>query len=83
MADPPKGPVFLQRPRYRRRRLQDAARLLPVLGGVLVMIPLIWQREGEAAMSTVGAFVYIFGVWVAMIVLAALIAPRLANQDQD
>nr|WP_294614957.1 hypothetical protein [uncultured Roseovarius sp.] len=36
-----RGPVFLARRTYRRRRLADGARLLPVIGTVLFFIPLL------------------------------------------
>ncbi|MEL6915533.1 MAG: hypothetical protein AAFP13_13625 [Pseudomonadota bacterium] len=72
-----KPPVFLERASYRRRRIADAARVLPVFGGGLVMVPLIWAREGEGAVTTVDAFLYIFGIWALMIGLAAFMAPLL------
>ncbi|WP_102107148.1 hypothetical protein [Oceaniglobus roseus] len=50
---PPREPVFLERQTYRRRRLMDAARVLPVLGAVLFMVPMLWfagldARSGPA-----------------------------------
>ena len=70
--------VFLERRSYRRRRLADAARLLPVLGAVLFMIPLLWP-DGQAgadagtSMRTSQAIVYIFGIWAALIVISGLV----------
>ncbi|WP_234990482.1 hypothetical protein [Aquimixticola soesokkakensis] len=46
---PAPAPVFLARRSYRRRRLIDAARLLPVVAGGLFFVPLIWQGAGERA----------------------------------
>ncbi len=40
----PKRPLFLARAPYRRRRLRDAARLLPVVGGFLLLLPLLTLR---------------------------------------
>ena len=37
-------PLFLARAVYRRRRLRDAARLLPVLGFFLLMLPAFGHR---------------------------------------
>ena len=72
------APVFLARETYRRRRLADAARLMPVLGSVLFVLPLLW-RDDEA--STATGLIYIFSVWVLLIVLAAILSRRL-NRDE-
>ncbi|WP_050930321.1 hypothetical protein [Aestuariivita boseongensis] len=69
--------VFLERETYRRRRIMDAARLLPILGLALFAIPLLWPTPDTAGpetdpvpMST--AVLYIFGVWAFLIGLAFL-----------
>lgn len=69
--------VFLERETYRRRRIMDAARFLPVLGVALFAVPLLWAKPGDSAqagdpvpMST--ALFYVFGVWAGLILLAAL-----------
>ncbi|MGR3678371.1 MAG: hypothetical protein ACU0AZ_10345 [Paracoccaceae bacterium] len=65
------GTVFLERRSYSRRRLNDASKLLPVLGVVLFMVPLVWQSGPDAApMSRV--FAYIFVVWAMLIAVNAL-----------
>jgi hypothetical protein len=78
---PPKPPLFLARASYRQRRLRDAARLLPVIAGILWMIPLLWPRGqvagAGAAQSTSGAIIYFFGVWVLLILCAAFLARRV------
>jgi len=72
-ADDPEGAkkapsVFLERQSYRRRRLMDAARLLPVLGALLFAVPLIWPRAGETgAVQSSDAVIYIFTVWAVLI----------------
>ncbi|MEM9437425.1 MAG: hypothetical protein AAGA15_10320 [Pseudomonadota bacterium] len=83
MAGRKPSPLFLERPNYARRRIRDAARTAPLLGGLLVMLPLLWPSEGEDAISTVSAFLYIFGVWAIMIGIAALLAPMLNKRDED
>jgi len=63
--------VFLERQSYRRRRLMDTARLLPVLGALLFAVPLLWPGTGDdgAAMPlpTSRAILYIFLVWALLI----------------
>jgi len=82
MSRPP-APVFLERRSYRRRRLMDAARLLPVVGALLFLVPLLWgPGPGESA-STAEGMIYIFAVWAGLIVLAAVLARRLADTGAD
>lgn len=68
-AVPP--PVFLERQSYRRRRLSDAARLLPLLGAVLFAVPLLWPRaeDGQEPVPTSAAILYIFAVWALLILV--------------
>ncbi|PRX34954.1 hypothetical protein SAMN05216257_102572 [Meinhardsimonia xiamenensis] len=63
---PPRAPLFLERGSYRRRRLTDAARVLPFLGVFLFLLPLIW-REGS---STAKGMIYLFSAWGVLIALA-------------
>lgn len=70
-AERPAG-TRAERQTYRRRRLMDIARLLPVLGALLLALPLLWPeasthpaaRDG-VSMST--AIVYVFAVWLGLI----------------
>jgi hypothetical protein len=74
----PRNQVFLERRSYRMRRLADAARLLPVLGLVLCLLPIFWQPDVSGApRMTAWDGIYLFVVWLALIVLAAVIARRL------
>lgn len=66
---------FLERHSYRRRRLMDAARLVPILGVFLWSIPVLWSAAPTQATSQ--AILYLFGVWAVLIVLAALVSTRL------
>ncbi len=75
-----KGPLFLARASYRRRRLIDAARLLPLAGAFLFLLPMLWGPEGEAAAggrNTAVDGLYLMGAWLALVVAAALVAPGL------
>ena len=76
-------PLFLERPSYRRRRMADAAFLLPVFGGLLFCAPTLWSVPQEAApgvepVSTSGAIVYLFGAWFTLI-LGAVLFGRLVR----
>jgi hypothetical protein len=70
----PIEPLFLARRTYRRRRLMDAARLLPWVGGFLFALPLLWS-----APRTASGLVYLFGAWVVLIVLSFALARRLSD----
>ncbi|WP_395005911.1 hypothetical protein [Cypionkella sp.] len=77
----PRPPLFLARAVYRRRRLRDAARMLPLLGLFLLLIPLLWGTpDGKGAGTTV---VYVFWVWGVLIALAAYLAPGLARPETE
>ena len=65
--------AFLERRSYRRRRMMDAVRLLPVLGVMLLMLPLFWPTARSAADETVAmstAVIYVFVVWLVLICAA-------------
>lgn len=74
---PPRRPLFLDPGRYRRRRLMDAARLLPVVGAFLFLLPILWLPESTGHRTATDG-IYLFAVWAALIVIACLFAPRLA-----
>ena len=75
----PRGPVFLERRSYRQRRLRDAARMLPLLGAVLWMLPLLFGMDGENP-KTSEAMLYLFGVWVVMAIAALGLSLRLETE---
>ncbi len=77
-----KPPVFLGRASYRRRRLRDAARLLPVLGLLLLLLPLFWTADARISLAS-GDVIYFFSVWLLLIGLAAGLAPGLRRGDGD
>lgn len=72
--------LFVERQTYRRRRIQDAARFLPVLGIVLVMVPLLWS-EGAQGVSMSGAIRYLFTLWAAL-VGAAMVLSHYLGEDK-
>lgn len=74
---PPRRPQFVAPRIYRHRRLMDAARLLPVLGTVLMLVPILQPPAEGATRSTAMDGIYLFAVWALLILSARLLAPRL------
>ena len=70
---PQPGLPFQSRPGYRSRRLGDTARLLPVLGLVLFMAPLL----GGLGHPTSRGGLYLFGVWAALVLVALVLSRPL------
>ena len=68
-------PVFLERESYRRRRLGDAARLVPLLGLILLLVPVLWADSNRTEIT----IIYIFSVWAFLIVLIGAISRHLSK----
>jgi hypothetical protein len=71
--------LFLERRTYRRNRLQDAARLLPVLGVILFFGPVFIGGAEDAGTSLAGWLVYLFIVWLGLIVVTMAVSRALAE----
>lgn len=76
--------LFLERRTYRQNRLQDAARLLPVLGLVLILAPTFIR--GEAVPEADGPrlsswLVYYFIVWIGLIAVTAFVSRALVRSE--
>ncbi len=56
----------------------DAARVLPIVGGGLFLMPLIWT-----AGSTRQGIIYIFAIWIGLIIAAALLSRILIKEPQS
>ena len=78
-ASDPEDAPFLARQGYVQRRLGDAARLLPLLGVMLFLLPLLWLMDGDAPRTAHGV-IYVFAIWSALIIAAAILAPRLMTR---
>ena len=76
-------PVFLERRAYRRRRAMDGARILPVVGAFLFLLPLIWTFAPGSSLGTAGGGIYIFAVWAGLFICALLFARTLSRPDVD
>ena len=72
-------PLFLARKRYRRRRLEDAARIVPLVAAGLLLAPVLLTPE----IVTSRAMSYVFAVWAVLIVTAALLARALRGEPED
>jgi hypothetical protein len=67
-----KIPLFVERQTYRRRRLVDAARALPVLGVLLWLLPLLWAVPSEPTSASTG-LIYVFSVWLGLPVIVGVL----------
>ena len=71
-------PHPLPAPTERERRARDAAVLLPLLGLFLLMPPIIALFAQPVMVGGVPLIaVYVFGVWLALVAAAALLARAL------
>ena len=75
--------MFLEPRSYRMRRMLDAARLWPLLGLALWMVPLMWPRPESAAdpMPMSAALSYLFGVWAVLILGSWLLWRRVGRGE--
>ena len=76
MSLPPDQPIFLERAAYRRRRLLDAARLLPMVTLAALLLP-VWLMP--ATMSGAGGLIWLLGLWLVVIAASALLHWRLGR----
>ncbi|MDO5612824.1 MAG: hypothetical protein Q4G14_06210 [Paracoccus sp. (in: a-proteobacteria)] len=75
----PEGPLFLENTAYRRRRLRDAARVLPVLAFLAVILP-VWLIPGSASFA--GGTIWFFVLWAALVAAIALLHRALIRADR-
>jgi hypothetical protein len=78
----PQDPLFLERSSYRGRRLVEAVRVLAVLGGVLVLLPIFLLPRDAPLMGLSGLVRYFFGVWVALIAATWALSRLLRRHSQ-
>lgn len=74
----PDRPLFLERASFRRRRLGDVARVLPVIAMVAILLPVWWLPETFSFSS--GA-VWLFGLWAVLILLIWLLHRSLLRAE--
>jgi len=73
---------FLARPGYRRRRLIEAIRLLPYVGLLLFLFPLLWPETETSVQKSSHGAIYLFVAWMVLIV-AAFLGSRALNRFDD
>lgn len=71
-------PLFLERASFRRRRLGDAARVLPVLAAALLLVPVWWMPE---RLSFAAGAIWMFGVWAGLIVAIGVLNRALRRAE--
>ena len=85
MPGAPRPGVFLEKRSYRRRRVVDGLRIMPILGAWLFLVPVLWPAGvGAPFMSRV--LIYVFGAWVLLIVasyMLIVIQERLGGTRED
>jgi hypothetical protein len=65
-----------------RKKLHAAALVLPLLGGFLLLSPMIHLFAADAETSNVsGPVAYVFAVWIGLIALAAVLARALVRAE--
>lgn len=74
----PDRPLFLERASFRRRRLGDAARVLPVLAALAVLVPVWWLPRG---VSFGAGAVWLFGLWAVLILAIFLLHRALIRSE--
>ncbi|WP_299414698.1 hypothetical protein [uncultured Sulfitobacter sp.] len=77
--------LFLERRSYRRRRMMDAVRFLPLLCAILwLVVPTMWPNTPEAEVQTPmsTAIWYLFAIWILAITACFALWFRIRNHDE-
>lgn len=69
-------------PRDPAPRWRDWVRVVPVLGVMLWMVPILWGRGAGAPMSSSSA-VYLFAIWGGLVVVMAVITSLMPEGADD
>ncbi len=77
------APLFLARQTYRRRRMMDAARLLPLVGVFLFLLPILWQPRSTPEPDTAYGAAFLFGAWAVLIIAARVLAQMIVHAPDD
>ena len=77
-----KPPIFLERDRYRTRRLVDGLRVLPIMAAILWVFPAIWTHDAENPPNIAQGAIYFFCTWAIMIGVSFLLVRRLRHSAE-
>lgn len=80
------APSFIERDQQaqHKRKTREAAAFLPAFGMILFLTPLISAFTQHTRVGGIpNAVFYVFGVWLVLIGLTRLLAPRLLREDTD
>jgi bacteriorhodopsin len=81
----PETPLFLKRRSYRRRRLMDAVRMLPLLCMLLwLVVPTMWPNSaaGQGAQTPLSTAIwYLFLIWMLAIAASFALWRRVRRHD--
>jgi len=70
------SPEELAQTANRHRQRSDAAKLIPFVAGVLILIPVLWASGSK----TSSALMYIFLVWLLLIILNGALSLALSKR---
>lgn len=80
MSEPETGPVARS---ARQRKMRDIAWLLPLLGIFLFLTPLPYIFTGpQTAFGMPLIFVFLYGVWAALIIASRAVARRIGETQE-
>ena len=81
----PNATLFLEKRSYRRRRMKDALRLLPIVGLLLWLLPVFWPSndapDGPDPVAMSSAVTYVFIVWVLLIFAGLALWWAIGDRD--
>lgn len=77
-SEMPERPLFLEQTSYRRRRLGDAARVLPVAAAVGVLVPVAWL---PSVFATAWGVTVLFILWAGLILIVGLLHRALSKAE--
>jgi len=82
MSREPERQLFLEHRRYLRRRLLDAAHLLPLIGFAFWSLPAL-RNPATVGRETAGGMIYLFTIWAGLILAALFLSRALGSRDDD
>ena len=62
-------------------RPRDAARMLPFVGMLLFLMPVLWAQGDGTRDGTATDGIYLFAVWIGLVVLAAAMACTISSRS--